>query len=71
MIQCRSRQIPNPRARGLTLIVGAEAHRRRLRSRDVEDGGGYKDLEMALAYAEEACEIFSKKVKEPERYVVA
>ncbi len=67
----RSRQIPNLRARGLTLIVGAEAHRRRLRSRDMEDGGGYKDLEMALAYAEEACQIFSKKVKEPERYVEA
>lgn len=67
----RSRQIPNLRARGLTLIVGSEAHRRRLRSRDFETLNNLADLNIALDYAEKACAIFSNKIKEPERHVEA
>lgn len=67
----RSTQIPNERARGLTLIVGSEAHRRRLRSRDIDGARSFKDLNKALGYSQEALNIFSKSIKEPERQVEA
>jgi tetratricopeptide (TPR) repeat protein len=67
----RNLQIPNLRARGLTLIVGSEAHRRRMKSREHNDVDRLEDLQTALAYAQEACEIFSNNIIEPGRHVEA
>lgn len=67
----RSEQIPNLRAHGLTLIVGSEAYRRRLRTREARKTRNRKDLEIALDFSQEACSIFTKIIKEPERRVEA